>query len=66
MRQWTAEERQRQAQLIHQWKPWERSTGARTPEGKAKVSQNAYKGSVRGLLRKLAKILRQPRLNSER
>jgi hypothetical protein len=61
MRQWTAEERQRQAQLIHKWKPWERSTGARTPEGKAKVSQNAYKGSVRGLLKSVAKLLKSLR-----
>ncbi len=41
MRHWTEEERARQAELIKQWKPWERSTGARTAEGKTASSQNA-------------------------
>ena len=41
MRKWTAEERARQSELIQKWKPWERSTGAKTPEGKAASSQNA-------------------------
>ncbi len=35
MRQWTTQERQRQAQLIKQWQTWQHSTGARTIEGKA-------------------------------
>lgn len=38
---WTLERRQRQAELINTWKPWIRSTGARTIEGKARSSQNA-------------------------
>ena len=29
-----------QAELIRSWRPWEKSTGARTPEGKARSSQN--------------------------
>lgn len=37
------EERQRQARLIRQWKPWDKSTGAKTKEGKQRSSQNAYK-----------------------
>jgi len=41
---WTEERRMRQRALIQNWKPWERSTGPKTPEGKVKVSQNAYKG----------------------
>ena len=43
MRNWTPEQRQRQRELIQRWKPWEKSTGAKTPEGKKRSSQNAYK-----------------------
>jgi hypothetical protein len=32
---WTPERRKRQAQMIRRWRPWERSTGPRTPEGHA-------------------------------
>jgi hypothetical protein len=55
---WTPERRARQAARIGNWKPWERSTGPRTAEGKAKVSRNAYKGGTRELLRELGRILR--------
>lgn len=44
--------------LIGQWKPWERSTGPRTPEGKARVSCNTDNGDTRGMLRELARLLR--------
>ena len=54
---WTLERRQRQSKAIRRWKPWEGSTGPRTPEGKATVAQNSYKGGVRPLLRKIAKVL---------
>ena len=40
MRNWTPEARARQSALIRSWKPWEQSTGATTPEGKAKSAQN--------------------------
>jgi hypothetical protein len=29
--------------LIQRWKPWEKSTGAKTPEGKKKSASNSYK-----------------------
>ena len=58
---WTPERRARQAELIHRWKPWERSTGPKTDEGKARVAQNAYRGGVRPLLRELARALREQR-----
>jgi hypothetical protein len=45
--------------LIHQWKPWKNSTGAKTTEGKAKVSHNAFKGGLRSQLTELAKALRE-------
>ena len=38
---WTPERRARQAELIRKVKPWEKSTGPRTKEGKAIASQNA-------------------------
>lgn len=65
MRQWTLEERQRQARLIKQWKPWEQSTGAKTEEGKAISARNAYKGNVRGTLRELNALLREQRVQVE-
>jgi len=42
-RQWTESQKARQRALIQQWQPWELSTGAKTQEGKFKVSQNALK-----------------------
>lgn len=43
---WTPERRARQAEIIKQTKPWEKSTGPRTDEGKAISSRNA-EGSIR-------------------
>lgn len=40
---WTPHLRSRQAQAIRVWRPWEKSTGPRTPEGKAIVAANARK-----------------------
>lgn len=65
MRQWTLEERQRQARLIKQWKPWKQSTGAKTAEGKAISARNAYKGNVRGSLRELNTLLREQKAKLE-
>jgi hypothetical protein len=56
---WTAEERAKQSALIRQWQPWTRSTGARTPEGKAISSQNGYKGGHRTMLREISFAIRQ-------
>ena len=56
---WTPERRARQAELIRNWKPWERSTGPRTPEGKARISRNADKGGWRERLRELSRALRE-------
>lgn len=58
MNGWTPERRRRQAELIQRWKPWERSTGPTTAEGKERVAQNAYEGRARQLLRTLAKFLK--------
>lgn len=48
---WTPERRARQAAAIQRWRPWERSTGPKTAEGKATVAGNAFKGGKRPLLR---------------
>lgn len=44
---WTPERRARQAELIHAWKPWERSTGAKTPAGKVRAAANSFKHGMR-------------------
>ncbi len=46
-RNWTEEQKQRQSQLIQKWKPWKSSTGAKSPEGKVRSSQNALKHGFR-------------------
>jgi len=40
---WTPERKERQRVAIQQWKPWEKSTGPRSDEGKATSSRNAMK-----------------------
>jgi len=56
---WTPERRARQAKLIRQWRPWEKSTGPKTKDGKAVVSRNADKGGTWRLLRELSRSLRE-------
>jgi hypothetical protein len=58
-RHWTPEQRVQQSAKIRQWQPWNNSTGAKTTEGKAIASRNAYKGGTRDLLRDMAKLLRE-------
>ena len=47
MPRWTPEARKQHSELmkakIRLWKPWLQSTGAKTAEGKARSSRNAYK-----------------------
>ena len=54
---WTPERRARQAALIRTWRPWEKSTGPKTDEGKARAAQNAYKGGERETINALARAL---------
>ena len=44
---WTPEQKAAQAAAIRRWRPWEQSTGPKTPEGKAIASQNAYAHGMR-------------------
>ena len=53
---WTLERRARQAALIRTWKPWEKSTGPRSVEGKARAARNGDKG---GAWRELRDELRE-------
>ena len=54
---WTLERRQRQAEAIRRWKPWEQSTGPVTPEGRERVSRNAWRGGHRQQLRELIALV---------
>lgn len=58
MRQWTPEEREKQSQLIQCWQPWNKSTGAKTIEGKAISSRNAYKCGSMSLMKVIAAVLK--------
>ena len=40
------EQKAKQSTLINSWKPWEHSTEARTPEGRAIFSKNALVGNA--------------------
>jgi hypothetical protein len=55
---WSPERRQRQAKIIHQWQPWNKSTGPRSTEGKVRSAKNGARGRIRPLLRLLSAVLR--------
>jgi len=63
---WTLERKARQAQLIRNWRPWERSTGPTSAVGKAVIARNAWKDGHRQELRQLAPTLREQRDALER
>lgn len=54
---WTPERWARQATLIRPWKPWRKSTGPKTPGGKATTSTNGYKGGHLPMLRALSRLV---------
>jgi hypothetical protein len=57
----TPQHRKLRVELIRHWQPWTRSTGPRTPQGKAASSRNAFKVGTRPVLRALAALLRRVR-----
>lgn len=61
---WTQEQRQRQREAIARWKPWERSTGPRSLEGKAKAAANSrrhglYDAKMRAEMAHFRELLRE-------
>jgi hypothetical protein len=54
---WNSERRVRQAEAIRRWRPWEHSTGPRTPHGKARSARNADRGGQRRRWREMSKAL---------
>ena len=56
---WTLERRKRQSEAIRRWQPWNQSTGPKSPEGKAVVSGNAWRGGAWSKLRQDIKTLNQ-------
>ncbi len=40
---WTEERRKKQAEIIRQTRPWEKSTGPRSQAGKERASRNSFK-----------------------
>ena len=58
MPRWTTEARLRQAERIRALCPWNKATGPRTEEGKARSSRNAWKGGVRALVATCSQTLR--------
>jgi hypothetical protein len=55
----TPEHRALRAELIRRWKPWEKSTGPKSPEGKAASAMRGNKGGARALMREISRLLRE-------
>lgn len=57
MNGWTPERRAKQSQAIKAWRPWEQSTGPKSPEGKARVARNPWRGGHRQKFRAMVREL---------
>ena len=62
---WTPERRKKQSEAIRRWKPWSKSTGPKSLEGKAAVARNAWTGGhlvhLRLLVKEMNKTLQEQR-----
>ena len=57
---WTPEARARQAERIREWRPWLKSTGPRTDEGKRVSRMNALKSGANDVeMRELEALIRE-------
>ena len=54
----TPEHRRLRAELIKRWRPWEKSTGPKSKQGKAVVAQNGFRGNPRETLKAAREIER--------
>ncbi|CAN8141419.1 transposase [uncultured Thiomicrorhabdus sp.] len=53
---WTAQRKAKQSAMIHEWRPWEHSTGAKTQQGKDKSKMNARRITAMGLYRRSCQL----------
>ena len=61
-RKWTDAQRMNQSRAIARWKPWESSTGPRTPNGKAASSENSFRhGCFSMMVKRLRHLEREVR-----
>ena len=44
---WTQSRKAKQRKAIYRWRPWEKSTGPKSAEGKSAVAKNALKHGAR-------------------
>ena len=55
---WTPERKARAAMLIHNWRPWEKTTGPKSELGKNRSKMNAYRhGNRCAEVRRIEKAL---------
>ena len=55
---WTTERRNKQSEAINSWKPWTKSSGPQTDEGKETSKMNALKhGAYSKEIKELERIL---------
>jgi hypothetical protein len=59
MNGWTAERRAKASAAIHRWKPWEKATGPKTTDGKARSRMNGFKGNPRETRRREMRAIRE-------
>jgi hypothetical protein len=55
----TPEHKAMRATLIRRWRPWDGSTGPRSPEGKERSAKRGFKGAERELMRDVARALKR-------
>jgi hypothetical protein len=54
----TPEHQAMRAEMIRRWKPWGKSPGPKSPDGKVRSAMRGHKGGQREVLRATAGLLR--------